>query len=374
VSRTVPTAMVLAALACAWGCSSPPGPVADVPAVPDEGIAADAEVAADDDATPLTDAAGDAAGDLPPGDGTADADAGADAGPPWGWISVVEPNDTWDYWFYKTQWLGGVRAYFAQAASWPRSLPHTLEFAQVRGVEGACRFYDGGLMDVGCEDCFCLDKGIECTQPDGNRWCGEDEWCVQGPERPENWPDRGMCVALPRHFDVGPITLSGLKAPGPVVMQPDSLDRYLASGLPDPDDLFAPGDVVTATTGGGDLPPMSFAARGVAPLELPGNTLTVRLGQPLVVRWVPADPGTRVQVVLRAGSHEPYPLSGSIVCDLEDEAGEVEVPAGFLVDLYGLGCDGAYLYKSHSVTRYTRDGDRIQLFVGSARNLVLAWE
>ncbi len=308
---------------------------------------------------------------------SAESDA-ADPGGTWGWISVIETNDFWDN-VYAVQrgWYGGVRAYFASKPSWPRSPAYALGYAKEVAADGACRLFDAGLLGDGCEDCFCLDKGIECYAGPDIRWCEPDEMCVQGPERPEAWPDRGVCVPLPPHFGVGSIALEGLKMP--ITMQPDEFDRYTASGLSNPPELFERGAVVTAATSGGALPPMTFTAEGVEHLVVDDKVVHVRLGEPAVVRWTPFLPPARILVVLRAGSHDPYPLSAAIVCEGDDAAGEVEVPAALLEQLYHLGCDGGYMMKPSVILRYDHDvhelpDGNVEFFVGSARSLQLAFE
>ena len=368
-------ALLLLVAVGALGCSSPR-----------QGTDAGSEL----DATPGDVAPADlVAGDLPPGD-PGPSDTSVDAAPEvdvsgaaaWGWISAIEWNDTCDQWYMKTQWFGGVRAYFADAPNYNRALPHTLGWCTARATVGACTLYDPGLMDDQClhdGGCMCLDKGVECYSEDrSTRWCGEDEYCVKAPGGPsEDWD--GVCAPLPTHYDVGAVTLTGLKTP--VAMLPDALDRYKAAVLPDPNDLFDAGDPITATTQGGELPPLTFQARGVAPLEVSDPVVHVLLGQdqPATVRWVPADPQSRVQVVLMGGSHDPNPLAAAIVCDAPDSAGQVDVAGSLLAELYRLSCNGGWLLKCSRITRYDRDlqtlgGKEVELFVGSARNLQLWFE
>ncbi len=296
----------------------------------------------------------------------------------WGWISVIEWNDVCDQWYLKTQWFGGVRAHFAVEPSFNRALPHTLGFANVVAQEGNCRLYDSGIMTDTClGQCLCLDKGVECYNEDQTeRWCGQDEVCVDDPLTPPEHFDHGMCVPLPAHFDVGTVTLGGLKEDVPLAR--DEFDRYL--GAPkNPNDLFDAGDPITASTSGGDLPPMSFTAHGVAHLVVPDQVVTVRKDQPSKIRWTPGDANSRVQVVLAAGSHDPNPLGGAIVCDAPDSDGQVEVAYSLLQRLYYFSCNGQWLQKCSRITRYSRDvklmgGQETELFVGSARNLQILWE
>ncbi len=122
---------------------------------------------------------------------------------------------------------------------------------------------------------------------------------------------------------------------------------------------------------------MSFSARGVAPLQISNNVVSYRPGQPATVRWTAADPASRIQIVLNAGSHDPNPLGGAIVCDVPDSDGQVEIAASLLDRLWFLGCKGSWMMKCSRITRYTRDlqtqgGKQVELFVGSARNLQIS--
>ena len=300
----------------------------------------------------------------------------------WGWISVIEWNDVCDQWYLKTQWFGGVRAYFAEEENYNRSLPHTLDWCTAKSTVGNCTLYDPNIVTDSCleftgGDCLCLDKGVECDE-NTVQWCPEDQWCVETPEIP--W-SRGVCRDLPRHYNVGTISLGGLKTQGALVMQPDELGRYIASGLPDKNDLFDMGDIVTATTSGGELPPLSFTARGVAPLELNSQVVRIHLTgeQPATVRWTPGDSSSRIQVVLMGGSHDPNPLAAAIVCDAPDSDGQLSIAHSLLEEFLRLSCRGTWMLKCSRITRYTRDlqslGDKkVELFVGSARNLQLSFE
>jgi hypothetical protein len=377
--------VVAGVMSAACPSSSPVGTDAtDVADAPDDQAAdpAGEEVAHDgtvDDAAVVDAAVDDGTADDVTADGEATDDGATDspdaiAQGGWGWISVIEWNDTCDQWYQKTQWFGGVRAYFASAPNYNRALPHTLGFATPILTDGSCTLYDTGLMKESClGQCLCLDKGVECyTEDETERWCGEDEYCVESPA-----DFHGVCAPLPAHFDVGTITLAGLKTP--IAMTPDDLDRYIATALPDPDDLFDAGDTVIATTSGGALPPLKFTARGVAPLEVPNPVVNARKGKDSLLKWTPADPESRVQVYLAIGSHDPNPLGGAIVCDVPDGDGQVTIGAALLEKLWWLGCDGAWAAKCSRITRYSRDAiptadAEVELFVGSSRNVQVLWE
>jgi hypothetical protein len=362
---TLRTCLFCLLFATATGCSEPSTP-ADTTSASD--VVQDTETDTVSDVP--TDAVPEVLPDVPP-----DIAPDTSVTPVWGWISVIEWNDTCDQWNLKTKWLGGVRAQFATEPSWPRALPHTLGFMKPVATVGNCTLYDPGLMTEKCmTDCLCLDKGIECYNADETeRWCGDDEMCVES-----DLDFHGICQALPAHYSVGTLSLQGLKQP--LALTPDEFDRYMAPQLTNPDDLFDKGDVITATTSGGDLPPMTFTAKGVAPLDLITTDIErpKGAGKAVLVKWKTADPDARVQVAIQAGSHDPNPLAATILCDVPDSDGQVSIDGSLFDKAHVLSCNGQWLQKCSRVTRYTRDrhlagGKEVELFVGSARNLKVLW-
>ncbi|HSA24110.1 MAG TPA: hypothetical protein P5076_21800, partial [Myxococcota bacterium] len=119
--------------------------------------------------------------------------------------------------------------------------------------------------------------------------------------------------------------------------------------------------------------PLSLQGVGVAHLELGSASLPLVRGQPAQVTWTPADPDSRVQVLLEAGPHHPAPPVAAILCDAPDEDGQVELPAA-LVSTF---LDRAYCVCRFShVTRYRQailptQGGEVELRVGSVRPLQL---
>jgi hypothetical protein len=221
---------------------------------------------------------------------------------------------------------------------------------------------------------MCVDVNFECSGfgSKEDRWCDEDQRCYSDPETTD-----GICRDLPPHADVGTITLTGFKKP--IVLTPDTYDRYMPSYAltgNEKNDLFDDGDVLTATTEGGALPPLSFSTKGVAPLEIENQSIEMIADSSAVVTWTPADPDSRIQIAVMAGSHDPNPLSAAILCDVPDSDGSVEIPANLINGFLAESC-GEALMKCSRITRYTRDvqtinGKEVELFVGSARNLMLS--
>ncbi len=258
----------------------------------------------------------------------------------WGWVKVMEVSGTY---------IGGpeVGAYFAVEPSYPRSLTHHLDIPCLRTQSaGSCGLWiHPALLLSGC------------SPP-----CGGDQECMYS-------GTDAYCQDLPAHWDVGTVTIEGLKAD--VVMNPDELDRYAASGLPA--DLFDDGDQVSAGIQGGELGPFSLSAAGVADLEVASTTVQLQRGQPATVSWTPADADSRVQVLLLSGPHDPTRPTAAILCDVPDSDGSVEIDAA-LVD--GFINNHVVVQKFSRITRYTRDVQtpfekEIELIVGSVVGLGL---
>jgi hypothetical protein len=258
-----------------------------------------------------------------------------------GWITVLEKESQagWDV-------QPAVAAYFAAEPHYRRSIPQQApQFLQEASSQGSCTLYKEALPSP-----LFLDP---CQPP-----CPADQYC-----------SGDTCVDLPRHYDVGTLTLEGLKSAQS--MTPDEVDRY-ALETP-PADLFDMGDPVTALTAGGELDPLTIQATGVAPFQAASDTLALSAGTAATYTWTPADPASRVLLVLRGGLHDPSLPVAAILCDAPDGAGQVEIAAA-LVDEFRAS---AFVIQKASVAlRYTRQvikpyqGD-IELIVGSQRPVLL---
>ena len=121
------------------------------------------------------------------------------------------------------------------------------------------------------------------------------------------------------------------------------------------------------------LSPLTFATKAVAPLEAVRSIFDLQANSPVTIEWTPADPDSRVQVVLISGSHDPNPLTATIVCDIPDGEGSVPIPAGLIDEFLGESCESAMM-KCSRIARCARDsktynGKSMEFFVGSAGNL-----
>ena len=277
---------------------------------------------------------------------------GACAGlPGWGWIRVVEWNDTHSNAPFRTD--QGIQAFFAAEPRCRWAMEHRqMGYCRLREMvsEGACSLaIVEGLSDWDCEP-----AGVSCD------WANQE--CLQD-------GDGFACGDLPAVLDAGTVTLIGLGEEIVLQRLVDSQGEYTKYGLSD--DLFAAGDPLTASVSGGELADCSLQARGVAPLEILDSQLDLVRGQPVVIGWVPADSGTRVKVALSAGSHFPHEYFGTVFCEADDEAGQIEIPAGIVTAFLDYTATIGIRRSSH-LMRYTQaSAGEIELLVGSARNLQL---
>lgn len=147
----------------------------------------------------------------------------------------------------------------------------------------------------------------------------------------------GLCVAtdvcepFPTYVSAGRLTIAGLRTS--VQIDPMS-NWYYPDALPA--DLFADDADVRATLAGADLPALTVASRGVAPIvpDITGGKVTAAnpAAGPLVIRWTPAtDAGARVRLTLNSNNRgHGMPYDAIIECDVADEAGEVSVAPALL--------------------------------------------
>jgi hypothetical protein len=265
----------------------------------------------------------------------------------WGYVGIIESSDILCFDVYE-EWCSPVRAYFATETNHTLVLPHHLGSICTRvekQVQGDCVLY------TSCDE---ERHGGRLSCAGG---CEPDQECVGY-----------YCLDLPPHWDVGEISIEGLTFAA--TMNPDEYDRYEIAEPPA--DLFDPGATITAQASGGDLGPFSLEARGVSDLEIESQVVLLEAGEPAVIKWTSADPDAHVQVVLYAGWHFPLTPEAAVVCEVPDDAGQIEVPADFVDHLKQF-----FMFVRHSrITRFTRQvispyQEDIELFVGSARLLTI---
>jgi hypothetical protein len=189
----------------------------------------------------------------------------------------------------------------------------------VSPVEGACRI-------------FTRQTG-ECVP-----FCEWNQACVGG-----------VCVSPPLVRSVGVLTIEGGDATWTLPLDDGFYQRF------DQSLVWSPGTSVTASAPGDVIAGFSATAVAPEPIALTNaDDLHLRAGTPLVLRWEPSDPGSRVRITLGADEGHAFFRSLVIECDAPDEHGGITVPQAMvdrLADPANWACGDCY---SHEVRRYRR--------------------
>ena len=119
--------------------------------------------------------------------------------------------------------------------------------------------------------------------------------------------------------------------------------------------VFAPGATLTASAPGDTVAAFELAAQVPQAIALlDQDELTLAVGEPLVFRWEPTDPGSRVRLLLGADLGHARYRSALIECDVPDEDGQIAIPQE-LVDRFAdpelWSCGDCF---SQSMKRYYR--------------------
>ena len=156
----------------------------------------------------------------------------------------------------------------------------------------------------------------------------------------------GTCHSLDDSLDAGPVSVTG--GVSPITLA--HADGYVFyEGTP----IISADDAITATASAGALGDFSATDTQPAAIELIDiEALTLAVGQPLTIRWTPAQGDTRVRISLGADLGHAQYRSYLVECDLPDAAGEVTIPQAFvdeLADPTNWSCGDCF---SHEVARY----------------------
>ncbi|MBN2494021.1 MAG: hypothetical protein JXR96_05485 [Deltaproteobacteria bacterium] len=252
-----------------------------------------------------------------------------------GWVEIVELRQQLYEW-------GIVRGYFGLDRHFIRYPEHRLDLrCEAQDSRDACVLYTScAPFDRMCEDV-----------------CSPDQECVGGVCRPFSSP-----------VDIGPIAVEGL--PSDTTLEQDEYGWYGAGETAS--ELFDQGDPIRVQAEPAALEPFELAATGVAAMEMPYSSVEPQAGQPLVFDWTPGSLAeARVQVLLLSGWHAPYAPEVALLCEVEDSAGQLVIPAE-LVD--GFLARASLFNRPGHIMRYTSDqrswqGGEVQLWVGSAWTL-----
>jgi hypothetical protein len=209
---------------------------------------------------------------------------------------------------------GGAGTYIAgQLRTEPRVWPYTVD-----APVGSCRY--AALPTSSCTP-----------------YCDYSEVCVDG-----------TCVADPPLRSAGDLTVASADATRVVPFVDGVYSLY------EQVEVFPAATTVTVTAAGGELPGFSASAAMPAPLELLDPPDRLRAGEPLTIAWRPADPGSRIRIVLGADRGHAQLRAALIECDLSDEAGAVTIPESMVtrfVDPANWSCGDCF---PHQVKRYRR--------------------
>jgi hypothetical protein len=188
-----------------------------------------------------------------------------------------------------------------------------------------------------------------CDPPcPGNWYCGAEDVCVFG-----------------YGVDAGDVTVTGVVG-GPRVLGYGT--QYHT--VDEPDDLFAAGDIITATSVGATIPAFSLQATGVEPLDvvIPDGIVTLSDASDTILTWTPSSvPGARFRLYQATPHGHAGTSEYALVCEGPD-LGFVTITAELAAHLpplqapncFGLTCTVGTL------SRFTRgEADGIELLVGS---------
>jgi hypothetical protein len=158
-----------------------------------------------------------------------------------------------------------------------------------------------------------------------------------------------VCEPLPVAQDAGELTVTTGAATRTVPFGKAGYAHYEQALV------FAPGTTLTVSAPGADVAGFELSAQVPESLELTNqDELRLEVGVPLVLRWEPDDPGSRVRVVLGADLGHARYRSALIECDVPDEDGQVAIPQELvdrLADPELWSCGDCF---SQSMKRYYR--------------------
>lgn len=176
-----------------------------------------------------------------------------------------------------------------------------------------------------------------------------------------------VCQAYPASVNVGTVSVQGVRTgsgASTFSLDPVANGYQTVDALPFPP--FDQGDDVRVEASGGEIAPFVVASRGIAPLDLVGDTFRLARDQPLAVAWVPpAVTGlSTIHVKLDISHHGGS--KGKIECDADD-LGSLEVPASLVTQLLDLGVAGfpTIVVGRHALGAVTIGAGRVELDVVS---------
>lgn len=182
-----------------------------------------------------------------------------------------------------------------------------------------------------------------CTDPT----CTVEQACVA----------MDTCVDKPGLVSIGDVTVSGV---GGTDLKLKAINKNYQYPLDITYPGFAEGDTITLTATGDFYPAQTISAKGVAPLQLSGDTYRLSKNTALELAWTPGgDVGAKVTVVLNISKHGGSP--GYLKCEVSD-TGSLTIPADQITALMNLGVAG---FPELMLTRSTQGESKVD--TGSIR-------
>ncbi|MBX3264782.1 MAG: hypothetical protein KIS78_23045 [Labilithrix sp.] len=190
--------------------------------------------------------------------------------------------------------------------------------------------------------------------------CGSSAACVED----------DVCAAYPAARSAGAVTVDGLRLEDGAttfVMSPVVNGYQPAAGVKLASPAFDEGDAIAIAAAGDYFEPFAIEAKGVAPLTLSSDVVSLEAEQPAKLAWTPpASPGlSTIEVKLDISHHGG--TKGKIECAAED-SGALEISAELVTDLLALGVAGfpSVVVTRRAVGSTTIAEGRVDLVVSSS--------
>jgi hypothetical protein len=152
---------------------------------------------------------------------------------------------------------------------------------------------------------------------------------------------RGACciglgpVEVPEHLSAGTLTLENQTTgmSGQIAWLEEESDYgFLSPAFP-----WSPGDQLSVSAEGDEVPAFAASARYPSPIEGLEASTAIELSSDWTIRWTPAG-ASRVVVKLFAGDR-------SLACPAADEDGELTIPAALLDEAFDAGDGNAFITR-----------------------------
>ena len=181
----------------------------------------------------------------------------------------------------------------------------------------------------------------------------ENLFCDPACQPGETCDADGTCIPYPLEQDLGVVTMTGLF--DEVVLSPIPPGfSYFKTDLSHP--AYTPGGVITVTSTGGALSPLTLHGVGIEPLAVPPGDILIVADQPLPLTWTPASPGARSTIYVRITVDQHGVTPVQLTCETADD-GAIDVPATLVSQLVGFGVTG---FPNGVVVRRTVDHQQVE--------------